>query len=58
MEAKEIRMYVFFILGSIVLVDYLKTQVIGVVKDSARAAGNGVGGGIIDGLAGVFSSNY
>lgn len=50
MDAKEIRMYLFFTIGSVFLVDYIRSQVIGVVTDSARAAGNGVGGGIIDGL--------
>jgi hypothetical protein len=43
-------MYLFFAIGSVFLVDYLKGQVIGVITDSARAAGNGAGGGLMDGI--------
>lgn len=60
MDAKEIRMYMFFAIGSVFLVDYIKSQVIGVIGESARAAGNGVGGGIMDGVVrwlGAGSSN-
>lgn len=51
MDAKEIRMYMFFAIGSIFLTDYIKSQVIGVITEGARAAGGGVGGGIMDGIS-------
>ncbi len=54
MDAKEIRMYLFFGIGSIFLTDYIRSQVIDVIREGANAAGHGAGGGLIDGILGAL----
>lgn len=73
MDQKEIRMYLFFGIGSILLVNYMKTQLsdlirgdlTNVVKDGARSVGSGLGGGIgtgvgtglVDGILNLFANS-